>query len=359
MTGASCDEAASVDEGVSAEEAFEQDYSDFADRYGGDGKNDIFKNLGIDPCLLLEPMAKNVKPLTHSGLVMGAEVEVGTGATKGFYGRDYVWDLYHHQLTVSRYYGAGVTSGIAAGKTGATAYVGAAFNFDHGVSDWDGYFVTAAASFGLELELPFVGEVDASITPAFYVTAEDKNGNHVIDSHEEVIFPNGVYGFTVGLSTGAEYLPVPDPVPFLEGELSLTEGLWEPDNEAIRDVYDELDDARILFFWDLQVRLVDHHTGEDCLEANPDWPYEPAGYSGPHLECVVEFGDPEESHLKRSLDTGASICELSGDCAVPLTWPLASTALAVGFSRDLGASVGEYCGFDDDHADDHADADGH
>ncbi len=340
MLGPACDADPSEAE---QREQFEDAYDGLASQYGGDGKADIFDNLGVDVCRLVEPLYDNAEPFLRAGLVVGGEVEITVGARTGTFGQDWVWDIYHHQMSVSRYFGRGLTSAAATAGGGVGVYVGAAFNFEHGVSDWDGFFVSAGSSVGLELELPFMAGVDVEATPAIFVTAQDQNDNGRIDGPSEVIYPDGVYGFQVGVSGGASVAPIPDPLPFIEGSVSLSSGLWEPYDEGIRDAYDRLEDQKIALWFDLKVALVDHHTGEDCLEINPEWPYEPPGYSGKHLSCVLEFGDPDDGHLERAVHTAASMCELTGDCALPLAWPLSTAALAVGWANDNPGKVRDRC----------------
>jgi len=310
----------------------EQDSSevkdDFADEIGafqegfGDGKADLF-GFDIDPCDLLAPLGEFGDDALRSGMVLGVEGEGVLGAGVGFGGFDLVWDFYHQQMTVSRYSGAGIGApGIGASVQG---YVGLALGFDHGVSDWDGYFVTATAEIGLPLLDDYV-----SFDPAVYVSAVDDNGDGFIAPSEMLAPPNGVYGFTMGVSLGFELLP--DPLP-IEG--SITEGYWRQYKRAVRHYYDEFKDTRMFFVKKMEVRLVDHHTGQLCDERWPDVDGE--------RDCVIEFGNPGDSWLRRSVNTAYSVCHITGRCALPLTWPMSATALSVGALRTSGLSFESFC----------------
>lgn len=301
---------------------------DFAEEIGalqdgfGDGKADLF-GFDIDPCELLAPLGEFGDDALHSGFVLGVEGEGVLGAGVGFGGIDLVWDFYHQQLTVSRYSGAGIGApGIGASVQG---YVGLGLGFDHGVSDWDGYFVTATAEIGLPLLDDYV-----SLDPAVFVSAVDENGDGFIAPSEMLAPPHGVYGFTMGVSLGFDLLP--DPLP-IEG--SVTEGYWRPYKRAIRHYYDELRDTKMFFVEPMQVRLVDHHSGEECDSQWPDVDGE--------RDCVIEFGNPGDSYLRRSINTAYSVCHITGRCALPLSWPMSATALSIAALRTSGLSFESFC----------------
>lgn len=301
---------------------------EFADEVGpfqdefGNGKADLF-GLDIDPCKLLGPLAELGDDGIRSGLVIGVEGEGVLGTAVGFGGFDLVWDLYHQQLSVSRYAGAGF--GLPGAGASVQGYVGAGFGFEEGVSDWDGYIVGASADISLPLLRDFV-----SLEPAVFVSGEDRNGDHVISPSEVLAPPNGVYGFTMGVSLGFDLLPDPSPVGG-----SIVEGYWQQYKTAVRAVYERLRGVKMFYVKDLQVRLVDAENGEACPES---WPDQDGG-----RECVIEFGDPADSYLSRSVHTAYSMCYLTGRCAVPLTWPMSASALAVGALRSSGLSFSQFC----------------
>ncbi|RMH36370.1 MAG: hypothetical protein D6689_22580 [Deltaproteobacteria bacterium] len=321
MAAAATGCATATGDGADAKDAFADEFARFQDEFGA-GKADLF-GLDIDPCALLGPLGEFGDDALRMGLVVGVEGEGVLGAGVGFGGVDFVWDLYHQQMTVSRYAGAGIGApGVGAS---AQAYVGAAFGFEHGVSDWDGYFVTATAEIGLPLLDDYV-----SLDPGAYVSAVDRDGDGFIAPSEVLAPPDGVYGFTMGVSLGVDLLP--DPLP-IEG--SITEGYWRPYKRAIRRAYDELRNTRMFFVKKMQVRLVDHHDGAECPAGWPDVDGE--------RDCVIEFGDPGDGYLRRAVNTAYSICHVTGRCAAPLTWPMSATALAIGALRDSGVSFERFC----------------
>ncbi len=142
--------------------------------------------------------------------------------------------------------------------------------------------------------------------------------------------PDGVYGFSMGVSLGFDLLPDPLPV-----SGSITEGYWQPYKAAIRHVYDDLASTRMFGVRKLQVELVDAETGAAC---DPSWP----SVDGAR-DCVISFGDPSDSYLARSVNTSYSICHIAGRCVVPLTWPMSATAMAIGALRSSGLSFHDMC----------------
>ena len=301
---------------------------EFADEVGpfqdefGNGKADLF-GLNVDPCTLLGPLAELGDDGMRSGLVVGVEGEGVLGAAVGFGGFDLVWDLYHQQLSVSSYAGAGF--GIPGAGASVSGYVGAAFGFEQGVAEWDGYMVGASADISLPLLRDFV-----SLEPSVFVSGEDRNADHVVSPSEVLAPPSGVYGFTMGVSLGFDLLPDPSPVGG-----SIVEGLWQPYKSAVGDIYRRLQGVKMFYVKDLEVRLVDAEDGEACPDA---WPAQEGA-----RDCVIEFGNPGDSYLKRSVHTAYSICYLTGRCAVPLSWPMSASAMAVGALRSSGLSFSQMC----------------
>lgn len=305
-----------------ADDEFDEAVVDLQDEFGGDGtgKADIF---GYDECDVLRPILAGTDAGIRSGFFFGVESQVAFAGATGFGGFDVVFDLYHHQMTVSRYYGAGVALALAG--ISVEVYAGFATGFEHGVSDWDGYFVTA----NLEIGLPFLREF-FSLNPNVFVSAVDNDGNGLIGPTEIVAPPEGVYGFGMGIEVGVE---IPTGLP-VSG--SLVEGLWEPHDEAIRWYYDRLSETRFARIGSrLNVHLVDHHTGEAC---DADWPY-----SGTDEECVIEFGEPDWNHTRRALHMAYGICTSTGGCEIPIAWPMSAAAIGVGAVRDIGGNLAELC----------------
>jgi len=315
------DEFGDVFDELNAEFGADQDGL-FTSGCGDSGKADFFDSLP-EPCDLLAPLLELGDDLMRAGFILGVEGEGVLGATVGFGGFDLVWDLYHQQMTVSRYAGAGF--GFPGFGASVQAYTGLAFGFEHGVSDWDGYFVTA----NVEIGLPFLKEF-VSLNPSVYVTGEDADENGFVDPTEVLLPPDGIYGFTIGVSGGFNLVPELLPV-----SGSITQGRWQPYKSAIRHFYDRFRNTQIAYVIPMKVRLVDHHDGTEC---HANWPEQEEW-----RDCVIEFGDPDESYLKRSLNTAYSICDVSGGCALPLTWPIGGTAIAIAALRSSGASFSSFC----------------
>jgi hypothetical protein len=309
---------ARVDE---AEADFGDAMSGLQDEFGQDGKADLF---GVDPCHFLTPLFDAGNDFTRAGFFVGVEGEGVLGVTAALGGYDLVWDLYHHQMSVSRYFGAGVSTP----KIGASvsAYAGFAVGFEHGAADWDGYFVTT----GMDVGLPFLKDY-LSLVPAVFVSGVDRDGDHLIAPGEVLVPPAGVYGFEIGVSLGFDLLPDPLPV-----GVEVTEGLWEPYKPAIRHYYDRLASTRFAKLGTaLRVYLVDHETGAECA---PDWP----DVDG-ERDCVIEFGERDWSHAHRGAHVAYAICSSLGGCEIPLSWPMSATAVAIGAYRDVGDTVQALC----------------
>jgi hypothetical protein len=226
-------------------------------------------------------------------------------------------------MTVSKYAGGGI--GVPGAGASVSAYVGPAFGFEHGVSDWDGYFAESE----VEIGLPFLQDF-LSLNPGVYATAVDDDANELITPDEVLLPPDGVYGFNIGIEAGFNLLPEISPI-----GVNLKEGYWQPHKAAIRHFYDEFKDTNMFFTTPMEVALVDHHDGTLCSE---DWP-EVEG----ERDCVIEFGNPADSYLKRAVNTAYSMCHVTGRCAVPLSWPMSATALAIAALRDHNASFASFC----------------
>jgi len=86
--------------------------------------------------------------------------------------------------------------------------------------------------------------------------------------------------------------------------------------------------AQDMFFVEpVKVRLVDSETGAACPSG---WPDAEGG-----CNCVMEFGDPEDSYLERSLHLAYSICHLTGGCASPSAWKAGAVAMVIAALRSV------------------------
>jgi hypothetical protein len=289
---------------------FQASFELLASQAGASGTNrcqalGLFRELGDDAL--------------HSGFTVGVEGVGVLGALAGFGGYDIVWDLYHQELTVSMYGGPGVATPGAGASV--SFYAGIGLGFAHGVSDWDGYFLTATADVGIPLLKKLV-HLEAS---GFVSAVRDPQG-----SLRPLAPPAGVYGLTFGVSVGVGIDLVPTPV-----SGNLTVGLWVPHKGAIRRVHDELRAHRIFGIRPLVARLVDHETRAPC---HADWP----AVDG-ERDCVVALGKRDATPAQRSLHVAYSICALSGGCLVPLAFQMATAALAIGTIRAHGHDAASDC----------------
>ncbi len=306
-----------------ANDAYNDLYDQFDEGdFGPDSKSDGFWER-LDPCAVLGGLYEFADDFSQIGFFYGVEGEGVLGVGVGVGGYDVVFDLYHRQMSVSKYFGAGVTTpGLGAS---VTAYAGVAMGFQHGVVDWDGYFVTTE----LELSLPLLKDF-IHLEPAFFVTGVDENDDNFIEPSEVLVPPDGVYGFSIGLSVGVDALPDVLPV-----GATLTEGLWQPHKRGIRTFYDQLKDESILWVYDLSVHLVDHSTGEECPADWPDVEEE--------RDCILEFGDEGMSNTRAALHLAWAICSLNGGCLSPIAGSMALTSVAIGAFRDAGDNLAEIC----------------
>ncbi len=301
---------------------FEASVLDLQATFGSDDKEDLISRA--DVCAMIAPVARYVDALIRGGFVMGIEGTLVVGPIDTFGGYDLVWDLYNQQFTVARY-GGSITS-MDEVALSATAYVGFAAGFRAGVADWYGFH----EALSVEIGLPFVDDF-FSIDVTGFRSAVDLDGDGVAHASELLSPPDGVFGYTVGITAGID--AVPDPLPV---ELTLQEGYWEPHKTVIRSWYDRFATATILGFeLPIAARLVDTADGSDCPA---DWP----DVEGDR-DCAIELGKPDTSHARRALHMARSMCHVTKGCALPLTWPMAGAALAVGKLRDLGLAPSELC----------------
>jgi hypothetical protein len=291
----------------------------------GGGKADL---ASVKVCDVLRPLRSYGDAAIRSAFFAGVEGEGALGVASVSSGFDVVFDLYHHQVTVSRYAGTGIRTPALGGSL--TGYVGLATGFRHGVSDWDGYFVSSAA----ELSLPFLKEV-VSLQPAFFVTGVDKDGDHRIEPSEVLVPPNGVYGALVGVSFGFNLLPTGLPV-----GASSSQGRWEPHRAGIRSLYDRFASLHLAGLGRVAVRLMNPETGKTCPG---NWPRE-----GGDQPCVIELGPVGARHSVRALHQAFALCRLVGGCTVPLSWQTSGLAIAIGALRDAGGSFDRLCASDAD-----------
>ena len=306
-----------------AKETFDELHQGFSDgNFGKDSKADGFWER-LDVCKVLGDVFHVGDQASRLGFFYGVEGEGVLGEVYGLGGYDIVFDLYHREMSVSKYFGAGL--GVPEISASLSFYVGVALGFQHGVSDWDGYFVTAE----MELGLPFLKDY-LSLEPAFFVTGVDRNDDNVISPDEVLVPPEGVYGFSVGLSVGVDALP-----DVLPASGALTEGLWMPHKPAIRHFYDFLSGVSLFGVVDLDVELVDHETGELCPA---DWPD-----VEPEADCILKFGSHQSSNIKAALHQAWAICTLNGGCLFPLAGSAALASVAIGAFQDAGEALTDIC----------------
>ena len=272
--------------------------------FGDENKTDFMSMATV--CEIVRPIARFGDDLTRSGFLMGIEGTRVLGFFNSFGGYDLVWDLYHQQFSVSRYGGSLTTTDELA--LTATAYVGYAAGFEHGVADWNGTHEQVSLEFGL----PWLDDF-LSIEVTGFKT------------------DTGVFGYTAGITAGLDAFPEPLPI-----EVTISEGIWEPHKLLIAEYYRRFLDAKFLGFkLPLKAHLIDPLDGSVC---DPDWPM-----IDEDRDCVIQFGDPDQSRTRRSIHLARSLCIATHGCALPMTWPVASSAIAIGKLRDLGLTPSELC----------------
>ena len=122
----------SSSEGAGADDAeYSNALATLQGSFGDEGKAD---SLGhVTACKLLEPLAAYSERGLRSGYLIGVEGAAVFGPAKGFGGMTVVFDLYHHQMTVLKYLGGGLTvPGVGAE---INAYHGSVTGFEHGVGE--------------------------------------------------------------------------------------------------------------------------------------------------------------------------------------------------------------------------------
>ena len=297
------------------EAEFQESMQLLSEAYGQQGKMD-FSSI-VDPCTLLEPLRRWGAHALRSGFFMGVSGEGVLGPVVGVGGYDLVWDFYHAQLTVSSYRGKGLTLSPGAAAS-VSAYAGWVSGFHHGVADWDGFHVAVST----EISAPFLREY-LHLKPEVFFSGEDENENGQLEVDELLLPPDGLYGFSMGVGVGVEFLPEALPV-----SASVIEGEWRPHHPAIAQLYRSLKTRRLFPFVGepLSVHLIDEESGAPCPEEWSGREGEPA--------CVIQFGEPGWSHTATALHVAASVCSLSGGCLTPLSWPQSGLAVAIGAWRD-------------------------
>lgn len=290
--------------------------------FGADNKTDLMSKA--DVCELIEPVARYGDALIKSGFLIGLEGTLVAGFVDLYGGYDIVWDLYHQQLAVSSYHGSVTT--MDEFSVSGTAYVGFVAGLRGGVGDWFGFH----ESLSLEIGLPYLDDY-LSLELTGFRAAVDQNGDGVADVTELLPPPDGVFGYSIGLTLGIDALPDPLPV-----EVSANAGTWQPHKTRIRAYYERFREAT-LFGVELPiaVSLVDAADGSAC---DPDWPS-----TDEERNCVIQFGKPGTSHTRRSLHLVRSLCKVTHSCGLPLTWPLAGAAVAIAKLRDLGLTPSDLC----------------
>ena len=267
---------------------------------------------GLKPCKLLRPLVQGNKNPLRLGFFMGGQggVKLGPlGQPKGF---DVVLDLFHQEMTASKYASKAIFLKPLDVGPSVTGYVGIAAGFKNGVQDWYGHFASSSISGSLPILADYL-----SVGATTFASAVDRNDDGLIGP-DEVVFPKGVYGGSVGVSASLDFIP--DPIP---GNLSVSQGLWTPYPKLLQQVHAFVKKRKVFGLFPLRARPVDFATGERCTA--------PFG-----KRCVVRFGKPGTSRFQRAKHVAAALCEMTGGCQQPGSWKLAMTALAIGLARDRG-----------------------
>jgi hypothetical protein len=303
------------DDGVDeANGEFRDSYESAAAEFPGDRGDFPF-----GPCDIFGDVLEFGDSALRAGYFGGVVGQGVLGPAFGMAGMDVVFDLYHRQLLVSNYTGVGATLTPKVGGQ-VEVYGGVAFGFQQGVADWYGYFVSASA--GIGGQIPFFS---ASLNGQVFVSGVDTNGNGVVDGLLSP--PEGVYGFAVGVEVGMAVSANPFPV---DVPLSLSEGYWQADKARIRGFYERFQDDGI------DVYMRDADTGERCPE---DWPAVDT-----QRNCVIQFGQEHDGVMSSARDMVSGMCDLALGCTLPMSWAMASHALATAAIVRSGLDLNSFCG---------------
>ena len=307
----SCADLANTEDEINDE--FSSVIDQLESNYGSPEKADFFGIL--DPCDILTPLQEWSDQLLHSGFFIGVQGESLLGAGTGFGGMDIVWDFYHSQITVSAYKGLGISLSPGVNVSGGV-YTGWVTGFKHGVSDWDGKHYQVSG----EVSLPFIREY-VHLKPEVFVIPKESDPHYA--NYENNELEGNLFGFSIGISLGLELFPEPSPI-----TVSVSQGEWTPNDQAISNLYHKLKSKRIfpVVGEPLAIRLVDHHTGITCSEQWPAIDYD--------KDCVIQLGDSSWSHTRNALHFATSVCSLTNDCVSPLSWPVSMLSIALGSWRD-------------------------
>ncbi len=267
-------------------------------------------------------------------------------------GVEHVWDLYNHQTTVAAWTGHEASVGLEwnIASTSAEAYFAVASGLDE-VADWYGPFasigVTAevgpASNLATQLALGF--GVSATGGTSTFINRKDLDGDGTLELLDPT-HPDAVWGASaaVGLSAswGAGFwIPTGTPLA-VTGEINFVEGGSGQHAVAIRSAYEWLARRGGLFI-PLDVNLVDVDSGNDCLALDPQWGEDPE--TAEAMQCVLEFGEPGDSHIYRSTIQGLAMCRMYGaqQCLGPVGALVLATLNGLATIRDTQNGLDAIC----------------
>lgn len=237
---------------------------------------------------------------TRSTLYFNGRAYLGGAVAQGFIGHDNVWDLFHHQATVSSYKGAGVGTNLG---VELDAYAGFAFGAAQEASEWNGYFVSS----DVDVKVPFLGKAGLTC----FITGVDDNQNGIIGPTELRLPPQEIYGCALELSKTFGWSPIPLPV-----DVEFNEGQWRNNAQKTIKLADRDEDK-------LQATLVESASGD----------------------LYVQYGDESMTHLERGKLVAKSILRsIWYGVKDPLVGPSAAlSSLAMGLWLDHGDELLENC----------------
>ncbi len=265
----------------------------------------IINDLQQDSCQLADLIIKTGSKM----LYFQGEVYGGGPVAQVFEGTDYIWDLYHHQVTAFTYEGKRVCSNISisAGKYAGVG-VGFDYSYDNVNDSYNGWFVGIDASLSVPLIKQFFS-VGANFSCV--LAGKDNNENGIIDIvnsdieslsdlGEEVLSPpDGPMFCAVGGQAG---IGISCPLSPIDG--CYTSAFYTNNKSKTEEFLED--------------------TGAYQVDQDSD-------------DVFIEFGDDEMTHTERGALVAQSI--LKRGVSLDISIKMAMAAILIGIIQDHGNSI--------------------
>ncbi|MCH9682177.1 MAG: hypothetical protein K0V04_12135 [Deltaproteobacteria bacterium] len=281
-----------------------------------------------------------------SGWIPDAWIQQWGGADAVHAGLEVVWDMYHHEAMVARWRGnsSSVGAGLKVWGAEVDTYAAFATGFANGVESWLGPVDLYAG------EVEVLPEALALMVDQLPIDGGISVGLSHFRAPEPLPHAPAGVGFNIGLeleSSEAPNLTVPSPL----GALRVTPELTWAQGQAVlakaetRALYGLI---RLNTLGLVDVQLVDASSGAECLALEPQWPYLGAHPGAPvsSRDCVLSFGDNEDTNTWRNLQATAGMCAAIGylPCFTNLGRLPVGVSAGLATYRDAGAVVDAVCG---------------